>query len=81
MSKVHWVKLDSILNASDFDKLVLPLVDEYEGKSLGGLRRWTHESDKSADKLYPTFTFPDEGKKVSFLTSISEIPEIFTVDY
>lgn len=82
MSKSHWVKLDSTLNASDFDKLVLPLVSKSEGKRLDpNQTRWTNTSDESADKEYPTFTFPDEGKKLSFLTCINKIPEISTVEF
>ena len=90
MSKVHWVKLDSTLNSSDFDGFVLPLVDRYEGKSLGSISRWNNCSDKSQDKSsyptyslpsYPTYTFPDQDKKVAFLNSIREIPEISTVEY
>ena len=82
MNKVHWVKLDSTLNASDFDTLVLPLVKKSEGKRLDtDQTRWTNASDELADKEYPTFTFPDEGKKISFLSCINEIPEISTVNY
>ena len=81
MSKVNWVKLDSTLNSSDFNRFVLPLVDKYEGKSLGGQPRWTISSDETKDKLYQTYTFPDVGKKIEFLTSIREILEISTVEY
>jgi hypothetical protein len=43
MNKVHWVKLDSTLNASDFDTLVLPLVKKSEGKRLDtDQTRWTN---------------------------------------